>query len=870
MRFTLTGVILFICASLQAQAPLVSGRVIDETGAPLVGATVSVLNSIEGAATDTAGFYRFRLPTGRIRLHYSYLGYASYDTVLATQFYDTLTVDVQLREQAFTGREVVVTARRLARAQAQALAIQRISPSLQTIIHSEVFNRYPDVTLAETVQRLPSVSISRDRGEGEFVSIRGIPEQYTLISMNGLRLPSVQPEADRASSLDFIQSNLIEEVRLIKSLTPDQDADAIGGTVDFRLKEPIEHPELQVQLGYGYNQQASDLRDLKKRIVQGTAYISQPLSEEENMYFLMAGSFYQTGRGSIRERWQYDDGGRLLRREVADLDNNRRRFGLIGSVQLSPSIYHRLALGYNFSGFLDDEIRRLARYDFANNREQRITLNRREKRQVHLINIDAESNYGILKIDYSVSYASGHQMLPDRTRFRYDRDYDFSSIGAERRSQLSPTESLPGEALALDQVDIALQDIDEDIFISGINFTLPLSQSGNSNIRTGIRYRVSDRVYGADAARALPTGPALTLTPGTFDQAGLTFNDPAFGAINLDRTFTPSLFDSESAYDATERVTGAFVMNTTNWTPRFTSVAGVRFERTDYTYRQLARADSAENDYRNWFPSVNLTYRLSDHKQFRADFYTAINRPPYATLIPFDVLRTESGFITKGNTNVDPVIGQNFDLTYERYGSNDGLVSAGIFAKWFDNVVVENISNDTLNGEPVDVIRLDNTDRAWVYGLEVVWYQALGTGNSAWRHFNINGNYNLNLSGMDTELYRDNDLPLINSARHIANLSFVYNNRARGISLVLAGVYRDRYLDRFQGNRLVYRGQAIYVDFSADVRIKGGLSFYLRLNNLTDQPTTDYLGSPANPTELRFIQERFGSWGTAGLRWNLF
>lgn len=870
MRFTFTGVIILICGALLAQAPLVSGRVIDEEGQPLIGATVSVLNSIEGAATDTGGYYRFRLPTGRIRLHYSYLGYASYDTVVATQFYDTLTIDVTLRAQAFTGREVVVTARRLARAQAQALAIQRISPSLQTIIHSEVFNRYPDVTLAETVQRLPSVTISRDRGEGEFISIRGIPEQYTLISMNGLRLPSIQPEADRASSLDFIQSNLIEEVRLIKSLTPDQDADAIGGTVDFRLKEPIERPELQVQLGYGFNQQSSEIRDLKKRIVQGTAYVSQPLSEEENMYFLMAGSFYQTGRGSIRERWQYGENNQLLRREVADLDNNRRRFGLIGSVQLSPSIYHRLTLGYNFSGFLDDEIRRMARFDFASGREQRLTLNRREKRQVHLVNLDAESNYGILKVDYSVSYASGSQLLPDRTRFRYGRPYDFRGISAAERSTLGSTEALPGDPLAFEQVSIALQDIDEDIFISGINFTLPLNQSGNSNLRTGIRYRVSDRVYGAFTDRALPTGTPPSLAPGSYDRAGLTFDDADFDALAIDRTFTPSLFDSESAYDATERVTGGYLMNTTNWTPRFTSVAGVRLERTDYTYRQLVRPDSAENNYSNWFPSINMTYRLSDRKQFRADFYSAINRPPYATLIPFDLIQTESGIITKGNTNVDPVIAQNIDFTYERYGSNDGLVSAGFFMKWLDNVVVENVSGDTLNDEPIDVIRLDNIDRAWVYGFELVWYQALGRGSNPWRHFNINGNYNLNFSGMDTELYRDNNLPLINSARHVANLSFVYNNPSKGISLVLAGVYRDRYLDRFQGSRLIYRGQAIYVDFSADYRLKGGLTFYLRLNNLTDQPTTDYLGSPGNTDELPFIRERFGSWGTAGLRWNLF
>ncbi|MGB3548310.1 MAG: TonB-dependent receptor [Saprospiraceae bacterium] len=869
-----TLLLVFLLASLTvltAQEARIHGRVTDNAGEPLIGATVRVVNSVIGSATDAEGDYEFEVPVGRIRISYNYLGYQDLDTFIrVVDAVKDIRIDVALDDATIDIEGEVIVFGRRSVGQTGALRLQQAAPNLQNIVHSELFNRYPDVTLAETVQRLPGVTITRNEGQGEFVQIRGAPEQFTVISLNGQRLPSVRPESDRAASLDFIQSNLIEDVRVIKSLTADMDADAIGGTVDFRLRQPEEKLELLAQVGYGTNLQESVVEDLPQNVRQAALSINSELADE-SVYGLLSGSFFQNGLGSLRNRYEYGEnattGTTINRVRSADIDRRLTERGFLGAVELRPSIYNRLRLSYNYNKSIDEVVQREATYDAARRREDRETTNWREESTLNLVTLEVENNFKRSRLDYSISYAATSQELPGRYRFRSTRQADLDGI--EDPFGLTPT-SIPPQAaddqLVLTRVGREEISLEEDIAIGSVNYTYFLSERQNSYLKTGFRYRVRDRRYGT-LNRVLIPDFDRTLAPGTFDFAELRNADGISGINDAQLQGEPRA--DSSAYDSQEEIFAAYLMNTTNWSGRFSTTIGLRAEATQNSYNQLITEASDDISYRNLFPSVNLTYRLKPDRQLRLAYYEALARPPFAVLLPFDQAQVGNREIIRGNAEGEPTIGRNIDLAYERYGRRDGLFTVGLYAKSFDRPFVENAEFLLRDDEPLLFTTITNANSALLYGIEFAFYQNLGFISPGLRFVNVNATYSLNESDVRSDDPTQDGLPLINSPRQAANLSVVYNDDKRGISLVVAGVYKGYVLDRVQDGTPLYRAPTFNLDVAVDLRLVSALSLYLRLNNLTNLTYEQYLGEPREDDSRLYQSEKFDRWGVVGLRWRM-
>ncbi|MDT9081491.1 TonB-dependent receptor plug domain-containing protein, partial [Escherichia coli] len=89
----------------------------------------------------------------------------------------------------------------------------------------------PDQNVAEAVRRLPGVSAANDQGEGRYVLIRGVYPNLANVTMNGQTAPAPEP-AGRQVKLDDVPSALIGSVKVVKTLTPDLDANAIAAEVE--------------------------------------------------------------------------------------------------------------------------------------------------------------------------------------------------------------------------------------------------------------------------------------------------------------------------------------------------------------------------------------------------------------------------------------------------------------------------------------------------------------------------------------------------------------------------------------------------------------------------------------------------------------
>jgi TonB-dependent receptor len=255
----------------------IRGRVLDKkTGDPLPGANVVLQNTAIGASTDLDGNYRIRIaPSGTQILRASYLGYAAETITVTIRENQEIQQDFTLVPVALEGEEVIVTAQ--AQGQNAAINQQLSSNTITNVVSSARIKELPDVNAAESIGRLPGVAINRSGGEANTVNIRGLDPKYNLVTVNGIRLPSSGDDRntalltsvlanqsnpggyrfggnDRGVDLSLVASNTLDGIELKKAITPDMDADVLGGTIDLKLKEAPEGYHLNLSGQGGYNQ----------------------------------------------------------------------------------------------------------------------------------------------------------------------------------------------------------------------------------------------------------------------------------------------------------------------------------------------------------------------------------------------------------------------------------------------------------------------------------------------------------------------------------------------------------------------------------------------------------------------------------------
>jgi outer membrane receptor protein involved in Fe transport len=129
-----------------------------------------------------------------------------------------------------TVEEVVVTGQRAS--DRDSLLKKRDAVSAVEVVSANDVGKLPDQNVAEAVRRLSGVSVATDKGEGRYLIIRGIEPNLANVTINNQTASAPEPES-RNVKLDDIPSALIGSVTVIKSLTPDLDANAIAGQVDI-------------------------------------------------------------------------------------------------------------------------------------------------------------------------------------------------------------------------------------------------------------------------------------------------------------------------------------------------------------------------------------------------------------------------------------------------------------------------------------------------------------------------------------------------------------------------------------------------------------------------------------------------------------
>nr|WP_316629310.1 TonB-dependent receptor [uncultured Brevundimonas sp.] len=155
--------------------------------------------------------------------------------------------------------EVVVTGQRLSTA--NAIEAQRRSSVVSSVISSDDLGKLPDANVADALARAPGVNVvvNQETGEGEYVSVRGLAGTFNAYSINGVRVALTDPDS-RKMSMTVLPPNGLKSITVSKTLTPDMDGDAIGGSVNFQTPTAFDFakPVARAFLSYGINDRARD------------------------------------------------------------------------------------------------------------------------------------------------------------------------------------------------------------------------------------------------------------------------------------------------------------------------------------------------------------------------------------------------------------------------------------------------------------------------------------------------------------------------------------------------------------------------------------------------------------------------------------
>ncbi|MEO8796091.1 MAG: carboxypeptidase-like regulatory domain-containing protein, partial [Daejeonella sp.] len=234
----------------------ITGKVTDKkTGESLIGLTVKLEGTTKGVFTDVDGQYVLTgINPGKATLSFSYIGYNSKSiTDILVKAGSSTKLDIVMEESAGqTLSEVVITATARQESLNGLYAKQKNSVRVTDGISAESIKKSPDKNTSEVLKRVSGTTIQ----DNKFVVVRGLADRYNSASLDNGVLPSTEPNR-KAFSFDIVPSNLIDNIIISKTATPDLAGDFAGGSVQIVTKDIPDDNFVTVGAGYSYNSQST-------------------------------------------------------------------------------------------------------------------------------------------------------------------------------------------------------------------------------------------------------------------------------------------------------------------------------------------------------------------------------------------------------------------------------------------------------------------------------------------------------------------------------------------------------------------------------------------------------------------------------------
>lgn len=252
MKNYLLSLLLFFPIVLLSQTGNIQGKISDENGIYLPGANIVIASLSKGAISDFDGkFTILDVPSGTYTLSVSYLGYADLDQEIIIKDNETSLVSLFVLPKSMELDGVEVSAYVLS-GQSKALNTQKTNLNITNVVSTDQIGKFPDANIGDAVKRIPGITMQVDQGEARNIIVRGLSPELNSVTLNGSRIPSAEGD-NRNIQMDLIPADMIQTIEVNKAVTPDMDADALGGSVNLITRTAPEGFRVSATAGSGIN-----------------------------------------------------------------------------------------------------------------------------------------------------------------------------------------------------------------------------------------------------------------------------------------------------------------------------------------------------------------------------------------------------------------------------------------------------------------------------------------------------------------------------------------------------------------------------------------------------------------------------------------
>ena len=918
--FLFTSPVVFAASAPEGEAKggngIISGRVLDQENLPLPGATVFIKSLNEGAVSDVNGFYRIvRLDAAEYELSVSYIGFKDATQQVRVQNGETSTADFRL-EAGIDLNEVVVNGS--LQGQSKALNQQKNTINVSNIISSDQAGRFPDANVGDAIKRIPGINVQYDQGEARFGQIRGTSPELNSVTINGDRIPSTEAET-RSIQLDLVPADMIQTIEVNKVITPDMDADAIGGSVNLVTKSSPYKQRISGTVGTSYNM-FSEKPTFIGALMYGDRFLNNKLG-------LILSASYQNnelGSDNIEAEWEQGDRGTYISDfQIRTYEVRRERqsysasfdyvFNPSNKLELKGIYNHRKDWENRFrlqfkdlsepdaNGDTRSEIRRQTKGGSHDENEARL-----EDQKAMNFSLGGEHFAGAVKIDWKASFAKADEDRPHERYITYRaKDTDVSvNLNDPEKPQFTitdPDKVLLNSTYGLKELTEQFQytkDVDKNF---RLNVEVPISRGNFANtFKTGFSYKAKEKsrdngfneyspldedAFDANSLDKLVTKTKSNFLAGNYI-AGNFVSNTYLADLNLENTgqFEGETVPEELAgnFNAKENVVAGYVRFDQQLGEYVGLVAGLRMENTQLEYAgnqllidengdiSLEPTEEDKDFYTNFLPSLIGKFSFSSNSKLKFAWTNTIARPKYYDLVPHVEINREDMEVNIGNPSLEATQSMNFDLMVEHYYNTVGLISAGAFYKDLQDVIVEKqLTNYTFNGEVYDKFKQPvNAGDADLLGVELAFQRQFDFLPGFWKQFGFYANYtfthskmkNISLDGRE-----DDDMQLVGTPENIVNTSLYYEGKKLTVRASLN--YADAFVDEPGETALKdrYYDKVTYLDVNASYAFTRKLRLFAEANNLLNTPLRYYQGESKYTMQAEYYDVKFN----LGLKFDL-
>ena len=621
-----------LALSHTALAQNVTGEITDSGRTVAFPGAIVRIEGLPGSTTsDERGRFRLgNVPVGSYTLTVSYVG--TEDTSISIQVPEEGVDlgDVVIGATSVAALEEIIVVGQAA-AFASALNQERSANNLVSVLDTDAMGQFPDQNVAESLRRLTGVSVETDQGEGRYVVIRGMDPDLNATSINGVRATAAEPR--RALQLDVIPTDLLDGLEVHKTLTPDMDADAIGGSINVKTLSAFSRKGR-----YAKARAESSVNGLREEWGPKLSFAGSNIYEMDSGRRLgIAGALSWhdraiQGDNNEADDWEVSDNGNDFMEEFQPrlYTVERERLGGALNFDLDVSDETTLHLYTLYSRFTDTELRNRVTFGLDGLDEDTITATTADYTEVEIerdtkgrsfqgqiaenlsISLGSETQLESWLVETNLGYSFAREQTPDQLSGTWVAEFE-SGDGpiADGQPVLTIDRSNPQIPLVRSNFFSALHDpslyeLDElehfDEKNEDSQFSLRLDatrDAGFGSIKFGAKARWREKSSDEEAVfwsgddqwflsdALLPGGGAQYGFPNQIGPVPDNLIERRIFADRVGIEFEPldtQLDSVVSDFTIDENVFAAYMMGT--WeTGRATIVAGLRYEQTELDSR---------------------------------------------------------------------------------------------------------------------------------------------------------------------------------------------------------------------------------------------------------------------------------------------